>query len=170
MSTIYMKIDGIDGNVTAKGFEKCIELLATDFGLGRSITSHEGGSQSNRGVNAPSFSELRISKKVDETSPKLFLESCLGQGKTVVIHFVETAPGVQTGTGLRSYLDITLSDVLLSSFAFGGNGGGGSPTEKMTLNFSKIQVGYTPYKQDGTPGTPIRTAYDLAQATPVAAA
>ncbi len=43
-----MKIDGIDGNVTASGHEKWIELHSVSFGQGRGILSARPGHQSNR--------------------------------------------------------------------------------------------------------------------------
>lgn len=159
MATIYMKIDGIDGNVTAKGYEKWIEILGIEYGLGRSITSFEAGRHSNRGVNAPSFSEIRISKEVDETSPKLFMEACLGIGKKINIHFCES------GDNLQSYLELELTDAMLSSYSLSGASGSNSgPKERFSLNFAKIQNRYKPYTKDGKPGTPISTGYDLSTA------
>jgi type VI secretion system secreted protein Hcp len=41
----------------------------------------------------------------------------------------------------KPYLTITLSDVLVSSYQE-GNGGGGKPTESISLNFTKIEFKY----------------------------
>lgn len=151
-----MKIDGINGNVTAKGYEKWIELEELEYGLGRGITSHEAGHQSNRGASAPSFTELTITKEVDETSPNLFLETCTGKGKTVQIHFCET------GDTIQSYLEFTFSDVLLTGYSFSGfSGDGRQPTERVSFNYTKIVQTYKPYDDKGAAGSQIAAGYDL---------
>jgi type VI secretion system secreted protein Hcp len=58
---IYMKIDGIDGSVTAKGFEKQIELHSFQFGVGRAI-SMDSGNAANRSHGRPSLSEITVTK------------------------------------------------------------------------------------------------------------
>ncbi len=81
MATMYMKVDGIDGNITAKGHEKWIEIYEFSYAVGRGISSSSPGNQSDREAGTPSFTEVSIRKAVDETSPKLFLEACIGKAK-----------------------------------------------------------------------------------------
>ena len=54
---------------------------------------------------------------------------------------------------------ITLSDVLVSSFS--QSSGGEVPAESISLNYTKIEMIYTPYDAKGTKGTPVRAGYDL---------
>jgi type VI secretion system secreted protein Hcp len=43
-----------------------------------------------------------------------------------------------------------MSPVLVTSVDTGGSGGEDRLTENVTLNFAKVEVGYTPQKPDGT--------------------
>ncbi len=161
MATIYMKVEGIDGNVTAKGYEKWIEVYGFSFSLARGITSANPGRQSNREAGTPSFSEISVTKVVDETSPKFFTESCIGTAKKIEFHFCET------GESVRSYIEFILSDVLISQYSFNGQGGGGHPTESLTFNYSKIETKYIPYDDKHQPKSPIPAGYDLITAQKV---
>lgn len=153
---IYMQFDGINGNVTATGHEKWIELGSVGFGVGRGIVGTSPGKQSNREASTPSFSELTLTKDVDETSPLLFSEACIGKAKKVTIHFCETGD-----TQIQTYLEYVLTEVLVSGYSVSGSGGMGHPTESLSFNFTKIEIKYTPYKDDHTAGSPVPAGYDL---------
>ena len=158
---IYMQFKGIDGNITAKGFEKYIQLHSFSFGLGRAIASRNPGQMSNREASTPSISEISISKETDETSPLFFSQACLGDSiDTVIITFTITGPDQP----LHS-VDYTLSNVLISSYSVSGNGGEGVPFENMSLNFDKIEVKYTPYDDKHKAKSPVTSSYNLATAS-----
>lgn len=158
MATIYMKVEGIDGKVTADGHEKWIEVSSMSFGVGRAINSANPGNQSNRESSVPSFSEISIAKDADESSPKLFTEACIGKAKKVEIHFCNIGDKVQ------SFLEYVLTDVLISSYSIGAGSGGSHPSESLSLNFSKIEMKYIPYNDKNEKGSPIATTYDLIKA------
>src|SRR6185295_14966275 len=99
---IYMKCAGIDGQVTAKGHEKWIELQSCQFGVGRGISSATG-SDANREASAPSVSEIVVTKVTDATSPLFFQESLIGKGKQITIEFVRTS-----ADQLETYMTLTL--------------------------------------------------------------
>lgn len=156
---IYMQIEGISGNVTAKGHEKWIEVNSCQFGVGRGIGSPTGR-DSNREASAPSISEVVVTKSTDETSPHIFQEACIGKGKKIVLHFVRTA-----ASALETYFEATLTNTLVSGYSV--SSGGDNPTESVSLNFTKIEVKYTPYTKDHVAGTPVPAGYDMALATKV---
>lgn len=158
MATIYMKIEGIDGKVTAEGHEKWTEIGSFSTGVGRAINSSNPGNQSNREASVPSFSEITVTKDADETSPKLFAEACNGKAKKVEFHFCNIGDKVQ------SFLEYVLSDVLISGYSLGASSGGGQPSESISFNFSKIEMKYIPYNDKNEPGTPIPVSYDLVTA------
>lgn len=152
---IYMKIDGIDGNVTAKGHEKWIEVKDVSFGNGRGVSSASPGNQTNREASIPSFSEISLTKAMDETSPKIFVESCIGKAKKIQLHLC------RSGDNISSYMEYTFTDALISSYSTSANGSSEHPTERLSLNFSKIEMKYIPYKDDNTAGSPVPAGYDL---------
>lgn len=157
---IYIQIDKIDGNVTAAGHEKWIEVHSMSFGVGRGIMSVTPGAVKDRESSIPSISEIIISKTMDETSPLLFIEACVGIAKTMKIHFCRTGDQTQT------YMEYILNNVLISSYSVQGSGDS-IPQESLSLNFDKIEVKYTPYGDDHKPGSPIPAGYDMKTAKKV---
>ncbi len=156
---IYMKFDGIDGNVTAKGHEKWIEVNSVQWGVGRGIGSPVGR-DSNREASAPSISEVTTTKSTDETSPLFFQEACVGEGKKVQFHFVRTS-----ASQLETYLEITLSNTLVSGYST--SSGGDLPTESLSFNFTKIEIKYTPFDKTHKAGKPVPAGYDMSTAVKV---
>src|SRR5262245_30241905 len=60
------------------------------------------------------------------------------------------------------FLRIKLTDVLVSSFQTGGNGGSDLlPTDQVSLNFAKIEYGYRAQKSDGTLEAAVRADWDV---------
>jgi type VI secretion system secreted protein Hcp len=154
LAAIYLKIEGIKGDVTTQGYEGTIAVQSAQVGVGRGIGSPTGGQ--GRETTTPSFSEVTITKVSDSTTPALFLEAVAGtKGKAVDLLFTRT---LTTGQEVP-YYTITLSDVLVSSFS--QSSGGDVPAESISLNYTKIEMIYTPYDAKGTKGTPVRAGYDL---------
>jgi type VI secretion system secreted protein Hcp len=153
---IYMKYGDIGGDVTAEGHEGWIEVQSFQFGVGRGIGSPIG-KKSDREASAPSISEVTVSKVADKTSPNLFQEACVGEGKTVEIHFVRTSAGT-----LEVYYEATLSNTMISGYS--QSSGGDNPSESISLNFTKVEVKFTPINEDHSKGTPVPAGYDLALA------
>lgn len=156
---LYMKIDGISGDVTAKGHEKWIDCGSLQWGVGRGIGSPVGRG-AERESTAPSISELVVSKEMDAASPYIFLESCIGKTKKVDFHFVKT-----DGGQLVTYLEYKLTNALISGYSV--SSGGEKPSESISFNFTKVEMKYTPQKGDANAGSPVTAGYDLATATKV---
>lgn len=158
---IYLEYDGIKGNVTADGYKNHIAVLSVDFGVGRGI-SMEAGNLSNRESTRPSVSEVTITKVADNSVTALFKESVTGNaGKTVKIKFVRTG-----SDKVQEYLDIELSDVLISGYTISAESEG-EPTETITLSHSKIMINYSDFDKTNKSGNPQRVGYDLESAKPL---
>jgi type VI secretion system secreted protein Hcp len=154
---IYVKYTSpaIDGGVNTKGDEKQFEVNSFQFGVGRGVGSPTGGS-TNREASTPSVSEIVLTKALDEATGNLIKEAYSGAGKaTAVISFVRT-----DGGGGVTYLEFTLSDVMLSGWSI--SSGGDRPSESLSLNFTKIETKIIPQNADGTAGTAFPVTYDLA--------
>ncbi len=162
--TTYMKIDGIDGDVTAKGHENWISLNSIDFSVKRQLST-DPGRISDRESSRPSISEITINKKMDKSSPLLFGESCVGKAKPqVTIHLC------QTDSNLSPYAEITLNNVIVSGYSLATASGGygeSAPQEHISLSFDKIEVRYTPYDSQNNAQSPIPAGYDLKEAAAV---
>jgi type VI secretion system secreted protein Hcp len=157
---IYMKYDGVDGDVTAAGHEKWIELHSCQLGVHRNVTSGAG-----RGVNreaaAPSVSEIVVTKDQDCASTGLFKASLWGEGKKVKIDFCKTDQNK-----VENYLQMELENTLISSYSVSGSGGDshGRPMESLSLNFQKITYVTTSMDKDNKTGKPERAMWDLSEA------
>jgi type VI secretion system secreted protein Hcp len=159
---IYMKMDGVDGSVTAAGHEKWIELDSAQLGVNRHITNPTGRG-TNREASAPAVSEIVVTKHQDCSSTGLFKASLWGEGKKVKIDFCKTDKDK-----IEPYLQIELENTLVSSYQVSGAGGTETvhprPMESLSLNFTKITYNTISMDDKHATGKPDRAMWDLAQA------
>jgi len=126
---IYMKYDGIQGDVTAPGAQGEIQLDSFQFGVNRTIT---GTSSANRESSTPSVSEITVGKNFDSATVPLVKQAFVGNPANVEIDFVN-------GTNAAiPYLKIKLSETLISGYSV--SSGGDRPSESISLNFTKISL------------------------------
>jgi type VI secretion system secreted protein Hcp len=151
-----MKYDTIEGDTTAEGHEKWVELNSVQWGVGRGISSPTGAS-ADRESSAPSVSEITVTKATDIASTKLLNEAYQGEGKTVTIDFCKTDKDK-----LEAYLTLTLENTMVSGYSI--SSGGDRPSESLALNFTKVEfknIGMTDVNATGQPDS---VTYDMAQA------
>lgn len=166
--TIYMKIDAINGDVTAKGHENWIALQSINFDVKRLISTDPGRISDREGTR-PAISEITVTKKMDKSSPLLFGEACVGKAKSQAQIDV-----CQTDSSLSAYAQLTLNNVIVSGYRLimdnsleKENNNHHYPVEKITLSFDKIELRYTPYNSQNQAESPIPAGYDLKQAVAV---
>ncbi|MCH9643652.1 MAG: type VI secretion system tube protein Hcp [Gammaproteobacteria bacterium] len=159
----YIKMNDIEGDVTARGHENWIEINAIQFDVSRSIST-EPGRISDREGTRPAVSEITITKKMDKSSPLLFSEACVGKAKPEVQIDI-----CQTSDSLSPYAQMTLNNVIVSAYEMilDVSKGQRYPHEKIRLSYDKIELKYTPYGADNKPESPIPAGYDLRQATAI---
>ena len=154
-----MKIDGIDGKVTAKGHEKWIDVSSLQWGVGRAISSAVGTS-ADREASKPSISEVSVTKLMDESSPHIFTEACVGKGKKVIIDLCTV------GTDqINTYMTYELEECMISGYSV--STGGDRPSESISLSFTKMTMKFTPYDKNGKPLSPLPAGYDMAAGTKI---
>lgn len=153
----YIKIGDIKGEVTDKGHFEWVHLESIEWNIKRSVGIFAGRRESS----PPQVSELVITKPMDRSSPKLFLNAVGGSQEidTVTIRLVET-------TNQTVFYELTLSDVLVSSLKQSAiTDSDRIPTESVSFNFLKIEMIYTrldPKTGQGIAETPV--GYDLSAA------
>lgn len=120
---IYLKLDGVEGEVTTKGFEKQIELLSFNFGANRNIRTARR-TDKNRESDEPNISEVSLVKLWDPTSSsKLFEETVAGKlNHKAILTFTTTSDG-----SVEKYLEIELTDAGVSSFQMSDGGSDSQP-------------------------------------------
>jgi type VI secretion system secreted protein Hcp len=174
----FLKIDGIKGESQDAKHKGEIDIMSFSFGMTQQGSHATGG---GGGSGKVSFQDLHFVKRVDSSSPLLFLNCANGAHIKEVNLTVRKAGGDQL-----EYLKWKLTDVLISSYqpagstiqgenasaaVAGGTGGftGGVhasdiPMEQVSLNFAKIEVSYQPQGADGRPqGGPVLAGWDLKQ-------
>ena len=156
----YLKITGpdIEGESTAKGFEKQIEIYS--FSWGASNPSTVGPGSTGISAGRVSVSSFNVMKKTDKTSAPLFKACCTGQHFDDAVVVMRKAAGT---AGQAPFLKYTFTNVMIESIQWSGStGGDDTPTESLSLAFAKVEVEYQ--QQDtkgGAVGKPIIAAWDL---------
>jgi type VI secretion system secreted protein Hcp len=153
---IFIKIGDIKGESLDDKHAEWIQLDSFQWGLARPISSPNvaGGT---RQVSAPSISELTFSKKVDRSTPKLFLNAVGGSGTIPEVILELQNQSSQKGVFYR----ITLNDVLVSSQSHAAAAGGDTPQESVSLNFLKIKIEYFFSDSKGNLTKEPAVSYDL---------
>jgi type VI secretion system secreted protein Hcp len=150
----FLKIDGIDGDSTRKGFEKQIEVLSFSWGGSNPSTiGVTGGGGGGKGT----LSSLNIMKKADGSSPKFFQKCMEGE------HIKKASLTLNKAGGKAAvdFVKYELETVYIDSVQYSGSGGGDdTPIESVSLSFGKVTYTYTPQKADGTKGAPVVGQWD----------
>jgi type VI secretion system secreted protein Hcp len=100
--------------------------------------------------------DFKFTMRTNKASPKLFQACASGDHLQSAVLSVRR-PGKDTA----DFLQISLSDVLVSSFVSMGSSGGTDPMEEIMLNFSKIKVSYKPMKADGSLEGSVEAGWDV---------
>lgn len=150
----YLKIDGVEGESTADGFENQIEIYSFSWGASNPVTIGPGTKGSGGG--RVSLSSFNIMKKTDKTSPVLFMQCCQGKHYDSAVLSMRKAGGDQ-----NVYLSYTFSQVYVDSIQWSGSSGGDdTPTESVSFTFAKVEISYCPQKTDGSLDSPIKGSWD----------
>ncbi len=158
--TVYMKIDGISGNVTDKNYKDWIQIHDIEFcGVSQKVNSSIGRQQ-DRISSHPAFGDFTIVKSVDRSTINLLSHVATGQ----VIQNVEI-DYVTTGNPNYTYLKYILKNVLITHYSNRETSGQNMPVEEVSLNYESIESMYYQRQQNNTQGTPTRFGYDLTNAT-----
>jgi type VI secretion system secreted protein Hcp len=137
-SAAFLRLDGLPGLSTDKTHSGWIQVSSFQWGVCRSTAAASGA-----GAGKAAISEIVVTKTQDSASPKL-MQACANGSHFKPVTLDLARPDKQ------AYYLITLTDVVISGYAT--SSGGDRPTESFTLNFSKVEVKYTPQLADGTRG------------------
>jgi type VI secretion system secreted protein Hcp len=146
---IYMKYDGIDGDVAARGREGWIEVQSYSWGAAQPGAAALTVSQPPR-AQGPGMIVLR--KRIDKATP-LLARSLTNRQRAPRVTVEVPAPAGQQG-----YYTYTLEDVVISSVTPAGAAGGAMPMESISFNYSKITWTHVPQPQAQTLRAPAATA------------
>ena len=150
----FLKLDGIQGESQDKTHKNEIEIESFSWGATQTGTASHGGGM---GAGRVSVQDFNFVMQVNKASPKLFLACAQGEHIKNAILVCRKA-----GKEQQEYLKVTFTDLLVSSYQTGGAGGGGAtPIDQISLNFSKMEMEYKEQKADGSLGGAIKAHYDM---------
>jgi len=157
MSNIYMKISNISGNATAEGYQKAIILHSVNFNLERHMST-KVGEVSDRDSSRLNFSEVTITKSLDNSTNDFFQNMCNANSIDEIEIHVCTADSTP-----QAYAKYVLSNVMVAQHSHSVVADS-KPIEKLRLNFTKVQITYTGRDNANKAGSPYTTGYDLEKA------
>lgn len=173
---MFLKLDGIKGESSDAKHKDTIHIESFSWGLSQTGSHGSGG---GGGAGKASFQDFSFISRVNAASPLLALACASGQHIKSAVLTARKAGGSQ-----EDYLEIKLSDLLVSSYQSAGDSGDptgaqipGTPSvlpeepgevvESFALNFTKIEFSYKPQRADGSLGAPVKMGWDIKANTKV---
>lgn len=154
----FLKLGDIKGESTDDKHRDEIEILSFSWGESQSAGSSSGG---GGGAGKVEFQDFQFTMLVGLATVPLILACATGEHIEEGLLTARKAGGSQ-----QEFYKITLSDLLVSSYAQGGFAAGDTlPTDSFSLNFAKIEWEYARQKEDGSLDAPIRGGWDLKENT-----
>ncbi|MBP5857372.1 type VI secretion system tube protein Hcp [Marivibrio halodurans] len=155
MDVLVMKIDGVEGEATIEGYEK--QILCQSFNHSVHNHLHTDVSNVGRSRGRVEHSDFVISKYADKSSPLLNFKCCMGANLGTVIFTVLRTAGEKAHTPQLIY---TFENAMVSSVSISG-GGGDTPIEMVSLNYTKIKWEVKVQSQDVKEPGSIASEWDV---------
>ncbi len=154
MANAHLKIDGIDGDSTATGYEDQIDCSSWSWGASQASNMHvsSGGASSGSQVE-----DIMITKDMDKASPNLMKKCCAGEHITEAVLTCTKSAG--TGGTIKWYV-ITMTEVIISSVNSSGVEGA-MGTESVSLNFAKYKIEFFSQGADGSAQAGPEATWDI---------
>jgi len=150
---IFADIHGMDGESTESNHIGWIDIQPFDFYMSQPSS---GASGISRRRSAAEIDDIRVTKWVDKTTPKLMEKLALGQIiESVTIEFTR-----YYGEVPQVFYKYELENVMITSYLSTG-AMGEYPIDTFTMNFETIKVTYTEYDEYGTPQGNVEWQYDV---------
>lgn len=155
--------DDVAGDCQLKGNVGKIQCMSYSHGVSQPLTGDV--SNNKRTTGKPMIQDMVLTKMFDKSSPKLNYYCCTGEAfETAVITIYQMDDSAKTP---KKYIEYTLTNAIISSVSVGG--GGGVPSETLTLNFSKIKWWYMAQEETASQKGNLAYEYDLSEHTAASA-
>ncbi|ATR83399.1 hypothetical protein CS390_13040 [Pseudomonas sp. HLS-6] len=146
----------IKGTSKVEGYREWLVFDSYSFNTARDIS----GSGAERRLLAGYISEVSLAKSADKSSPEFFIQSLKGTAFTEAIIVVLHASG--TNQKLQELLRIELTNPVISTFSTHCHTDG-QPSERISLNYTRIRYKYNEFDGTAENGTADKT-FDVAAA------
>lgn len=143
--SIFIRREGIVGEGSDKGLDGCIDVKSISWGVDRKISS-KSSTQGDRESSNAVITDLFIKRNMDKASPTLFIESCCGIGKDLIVYLTKTG----AGQGSDVFMEYTLKNAIISHYQVEAEASDTErPVEKLRVSFIEIDIRYTAYDENG---------------------
>ena len=154
--SIFFKREGIVGESSDSNHKNWVDIEDLEWGVSRQITSSTS-TQGDRESSNAIISDLKLSKFMDKSTPKFFIEACCGRGKDITLELTKTG----SGGGSDTYIQYILHNALVSSFITEHiNDSGFRPVEEIKISFTSMEMKYIAYDEDGNTLAPEAVGFD----------
>jgi type VI secretion system secreted protein Hcp len=147
----FLKIDGIPGESADQKHKDEIDVLSWSWGAQQTGTMAYGG---GGGAGKVQFQDFHFTQHMNKATPKLILACASGEHIKKAVMVARKA-----GKDQQEYMKITFTDLMVANYSTGG--GGDTPIENLSLNFSKVEFEYKPQNEKGGLDAAITTGWDL---------
>ena len=137
-----LKSGNVKGESPEEGYKECIQLLSWSWGCSNAGSASHGGGE---GVGAVNVQDFHFTMTMNAASAPLMTLCTTGKHFSTAIFTQRKSTGDETP---QKFLEITMSDVMVSSYQT-GSGGPELPHESCSINFSKVQMEYFVQGADG---------------------
>lgn len=154
MDVIILEIKDLKGNCTITGHAD--QIIVESFSHGVHLPMSGDVANTERTTGRPQFSEMTFSKMTDQSTPALY--AACTEGKKLgdaTIHIGRNEAGV-----FMSLMKYVMSNAMVSNIST--SGGGGTPADSFSLNFTKITSEFTQQNADSTKKGVATFGWDLA--------
>jgi type VI secretion system secreted protein Hcp len=139
----YLTIDGIPGESVDRQHPDWIEV----FDFKWAASSAQSGTGGGGGAGKATVTDLTVSSRLSQASPKLFLAVMTGKvAKTAVLEGVKQAGDQSPAPFMR----LSLEDVVVTGYS--SRGGEETPQDEFSLAYSRISFSYWMQQADGSMG------------------
>ncbi len=149
----FLRLEGVPGESTVPGHVGEMEIESFRWRESQASSGTTGTTTTSK----VAMQDVTFTKLLDKSSPLLMLRCAAGALMKEAVFMVV----VPSGSSTIEILRLTLSDVLIASYAIDGvmDGSSSAPTEEFSLTFRKIVFQYVPRGPAG-PEAPVRTGWD----------
>ncbi|MFN9993051.1 MAG: Hcp family type VI secretion system effector [Phycisphaerales bacterium] len=151
----FIKIDGITGEAEDHKHKGSIEVFSYNFGVLQRGSSSSG---TGAGAGKAEVNNLVFTKRVDKSSPVLFMKCATGEHIKSALLTVRKAGGSQL-----EFVKVTIDDVVISEFKSGSeNKSDEVPMETVELQFTQIKFEYQAQDAKGAAsGGPVSGSWNV---------
>jgi type VI secretion system secreted protein Hcp len=147
----FIVFDGVEGDSTATGHEKSIELLSWSHGFSQPTSPTRSGAGAGT-VEQANHQNFNFSKYIDSATDDLLKLCWSGKQVPKVTVSCYRADGSTDNAASIKYLEVVMEHVVVSNISMSG-GPGDLPMENIALDYGIVQYNYLPQQSaDGAAG------------------